>query len=188
MLREARHSRKQARAGEQRHRQRHLHADQHGLYGMAARHLRASRGSQWAGQAVSAAENRRNQAAGDGNAHGAGQRVRHQFPIKPDFVNARQVLGERGEHTRRAAAAKPSPIAAPANSSRGIGNYRWHRGRGLVARDATSGSAGYPRGASWGEDGNIVAALNTGTVLSRVSAEGGAPQPIWWSWHWSSPS
>jgi Tol biopolymer transport system component len=33
------------------------------------------------------------------------------------------------------------------------------------------------RGASWGEDGSIIAALNTMGVLSRVSAEGGTPQP-----------
>ena len=33
------------------------------------------------------------------------------------------------------------------------------------------------RGASWGEDDNIIAALNTFGVLSRVSAEGGTPQP-----------
>ena len=34
------------------------------------------------------------------------------------------------------------------------------------------------RGASWGEDGNIIVALNTGSVLSRVPAEGGTPQTI----------
>ena len=33
------------------------------------------------------------------------------------------------------------------------------------------------RGASWGEDGSIIAALNNVGVLSRVSAEGGMPQP-----------
>jgi serine/threonine-protein kinase len=34
------------------------------------------------------------------------------------------------------------------------------------------------RGASWGDDGNIIAALNTGGVLSRVPSEGGAPVPV----------
>jgi Tol biopolymer transport system component/predicted Ser/Thr protein kinase len=38
--------------------------------------------------------------------------------------------------------------------------------------------ASYPRGASWGEDGNIVAAVNVRGVLSRVPAEGGTPQPV----------
>ena len=34
------------------------------------------------------------------------------------------------------------------------------------------------RGASWGDDGNIVVALNNFGALSRVSAEGGTPQPV----------
>jgi Tol biopolymer transport system component len=34
------------------------------------------------------------------------------------------------------------------------------------------------RGASWGEDGNIVAALDLRTALSRLPAEGGTPQPL----------
>ena len=34
------------------------------------------------------------------------------------------------------------------------------------------------RGADWGEDGNIVAALNTRGALSRVPAEGGTPQRV----------
>jgi serine/threonine-protein kinase len=38
--------------------------------------------------------------------------------------------------------------------------------------------APYARGASWGEDGNIVAALNLRGALSRVPAEGGTPQPV----------
>ena len=37
---------------------------------------------------------------------------------------------------------------------------------------------GNPRGASWGEDGNIVAALGQLTPLSLVSAAGGAPKPL----------
>ena len=35
-----------------------------------------------------------------------------------------------------------------------------------------------PRGASWTDDGNIMAGLNTLGSLSRVSAEGGPPQPV----------
>ena len=35
-----------------------------------------------------------------------------------------------------------------------------------------------PRGGSWGEDGAIVAALSNTSGLSRVPAEGGAPQPL----------
>ncbi len=34
------------------------------------------------------------------------------------------------------------------------------------------------RGATWGEDGTIIAALSLNGGLSRVSAEGGAPQPV----------
>ena len=34
------------------------------------------------------------------------------------------------------------------------------------------------RGASWGKDGNIIAALGTRTGLSRVPAAGGMPQPL----------
>ena len=37
---------------------------------------------------------------------------------------------------------------------------------------------GNPRGATWGEDGNIVAALGQLTPLSLVSAAGGAPKPL----------
>ena len=44
------------------------------------------------------------------------------------------------------------------------------------------------RGASWGTDGNIVAALNIRGPLSRVPAEGGMPQPVTkqgaLSYHW----
>jgi Tol biopolymer transport system component/predicted Ser/Thr protein kinase len=35
-----------------------------------------------------------------------------------------------------------------------------------------------PRGGSWGEDGNIIAALNTADGLSRVSSTGGMAQPL----------
>jgi serine/threonine-protein kinase len=38
--------------------------------------------------------------------------------------------------------------------------------------------AGIPRGASWGDDGNIVAALNNGGVLSVIPADGGTPRPL----------
>jgi serine/threonine protein kinase len=34
------------------------------------------------------------------------------------------------------------------------------------------------RGASWGDDGNIIAALNTTTPLVRVSSSGGTPTPV----------
>jgi Tol biopolymer transport system component len=34
------------------------------------------------------------------------------------------------------------------------------------------------RGASWGEDGNIIAALNNEVGLSRIHASGGTPQPV----------
>jgi Tol biopolymer transport system component/tRNA A-37 threonylcarbamoyl transferase component Bud32 len=37
----------------------------------------------------------------------------------------------------------------------------------------------YPRGGSWGQDGNIIAALaSDGSVLSRIPAAGGAPAPV----------
>ncbi|MBI3207572.1 MAG: protein kinase [Candidatus Solibacter usitatus] len=39
-------------------------------------------------------------------------------------------------------------------------------------------AAGPPRGGSWGEDGYIVASLNTGGGLEMVSAHGGAPVPL----------
>jgi serine/threonine-protein kinase len=35
-----------------------------------------------------------------------------------------------------------------------------------------------PRGGSWGEDGNIIAALNAPAVLSRVNSTGGKPTPV----------
>jgi Tol biopolymer transport system component len=35
-----------------------------------------------------------------------------------------------------------------------------------------------PRGANWGEDGNIIVALNVFGALSRVLSEGGTPQPV----------
>ena len=47
-----------------------------------------------------------------------------------------------------------------------------HGGAPIVLCDAPEA-----RGGSWGEDDNIIAALNTFGVLSRVSAEGGTPQP-----------
>jgi Protein kinase domain len=39
-------------------------------------------------------------------------------------------------------------------------------------------NAPLPQGGSWGEDGNIVAALASSGVLSRISSGGGAPQPL----------
>jgi serine/threonine-protein kinase len=35
-----------------------------------------------------------------------------------------------------------------------------------------------PRGASWGDDGNIIAALRPGGILSRVPSAGGTPVPV----------
>jgi Tol biopolymer transport system component/predicted Ser/Thr protein kinase len=49
-----------------------------------------------------------------------------------------------------------------------------HGGAPVVLCDASPN----PRGASWTEDGNIIAGLNTLGSLSRVPAEGGTPQPV----------
>ena len=38
--------------------------------------------------------------------------------------------------------------------------------------------AGIPRGASWGDDGNIIAALSNSSGLSRIPADGGQPQTV----------
>lgn len=46
-------------------------------------------------------------------------------------------------------------------------------GAAIVLCDASTA-----RGGSWGEDGNIVAALNTNGVLSRISSAGGKPTPV----------
>jgi serine/threonine-protein kinase len=47
-------------------------------------------------------------------------------------------------------------------------------GSAITLSDATNG-----RGGSWGEDGNIIAALaNVGSVLSRIPAAGGSPTPV----------
>jgi Tol biopolymer transport system component len=35
-----------------------------------------------------------------------------------------------------------------------------------------------PRGASWGDDGNIIAALHTSSSLSRIPSTGGVPTPV----------
>jgi len=43
----------------------------------------------------------------------------------------------------------------------------------VVLCDAT-----VPRGGSWGEDGNIIAALDSNTGLARIPAAGGAPMPV----------
>ncbi|HEV1283749.1 MAG TPA: protein kinase [Bryobacteraceae bacterium] len=48
-----------------------------------------------------------------------------------------------------------------------------HGGAPIVLCDAPIG-----RGATWGDDGNILAALNIQGALSRVPAEGGTPQPV----------
>jgi serine/threonine-protein kinase len=47
------------------------------------------------------------------------------------------------------------------------------RGVPVVLCDAAQGN-----GASWGEDGNIIAALNDSTVLTRIPAGGGSGQPV----------
>jgi Tol biopolymer transport system component len=39
-------------------------------------------------------------------------------------------------------------------------------------------NASNSRGGSWGEDGNIIAALNTNGVLSRIPSAGGPPMPV----------
>ena len=46
-------------------------------------------------------------------------------------------------------------------------------GAAITLCDATNG-----RGGSWGEDGNIIAALNTISGLSRIPSTGGAPTPV----------
>jgi len=46
-------------------------------------------------------------------------------------------------------------------------------GTPIVLCDAVQG-----RGGSWGEDGNIVAALNAGDALSRIPSSGGTPTPV----------
>src|SRR5262249_1339305 len=48
-----------------------------------------------------------------------------------------------------------------------------HEGHPTVLCDAP-----FPRGGAWGPDGNIIAALNYTSPLSRVSALGGVPQPL----------
>jgi serine/threonine-protein kinase len=42
----------------------------------------------------------------------------------------------------------------------------------------TLAEASNPRGASWGEDGTIIAALTNTSALSRIPSSGGAPQPL----------
>lgn len=46
-------------------------------------------------------------------------------------------------------------------------------GAAVTLCDAPSG-----RGGSWGDDGNIIAALNSSSVLSRISSGGGTPIPV----------
>jgi serine/threonine-protein kinase len=46
-------------------------------------------------------------------------------------------------------------------------------GAAITLCDATN-----PQGGSWGEDGNIIAALNTRGGLSRIPSSGGAPTPV----------
>jgi tRNA A-37 threonylcarbamoyl transferase component Bud32 len=38
--------------------------------------------------------------------------------------------------------------------------------------------SGIPQGGSWGKDGNIIAALNNASVLSRIPSAGGTPTPV----------
>ncbi len=56
---------------------------------------------------------------------------------------------------------------------------------GKLKKIAVEGCAAIPRGdvpsgggGSWGDDGNIIASLNSFTVLSRVPAAGGTPVPV----------
>jgi len=56
---------------------------------------------------------------------------------------------------------------------------------GKIRKISVSGGAPFTlseapnmRGASWGVDGNIIAALNTGGGLYRITAAGGTPQPL----------
>ena len=46
-------------------------------------------------------------------------------------------------------------------------------GAAIALCDAPNG-----RGGSWGEDGNIIAALTNGGGLSRIPSAGGAPTPV----------
>jgi hypothetical protein len=46
-------------------------------------------------------------------------------------------------------------------------------GSAITLRDAPIGMGG-----SWGEDGNIIAAVNAGGGLSRIPSAGGEPTPV----------
>jgi serine/threonine-protein kinase len=103
------------------------------------------------------------------------------FPIKSS--NGKQMLA-----TRLLSEAKPALLSGTDNGRDPFfspdGKWVGFFADGKMRKISVQGGAPVvlcdardARGGSWGEDGNIIAALNTVGVLSRVSAEGGMPQP-----------
>jgi len=104
------------------------------------------------------------------------------FPIKS--ADGKQVLA-----TRLLNEAKPAVLSGTENGRDPFfsPDGKWIGFFGDVKMKKISAQGGAPivlcdaaigRGASWGDDGNIVAALNIQGPLSRVPAEGGTPQPV----------
>src|SRR5579864_9347862 len=104
------------------------------------------------------------------------------FPVKSS--DGKQMLA-----TRLLSEAKPSLLSGTENGgdpffspdSKWIGFFA----DGKMKKISVQGGApvvlcdaSLARGANWGQDGNIIVALNTSSGLSRVSSEGGMPQPF----------
>ncbi|MBL8292621.1 MAG: serine/threonine-protein kinase [Bryobacterales bacterium] len=113
--------------------------------------------------------------------------------LSPD--GARLVLSLRGAdgktrlHTRLLHQSQLTPLAGTENAHRPFfspgGDWIGFFAEGKLKKIAVEGGAavtlcdapmGY--GGSWGDDGNIIAALDSRTVLSRIPSAGGTPVPM----------
>ena len=108
--------------------------------------------------------------------------------LSPD--GTRLVYGSQNRlYTRRLDQAKPAELPGTEGASGPFfspdGQWVAFFAQGKLRKISVEGGvaialcdAANARGGSWGEDGNIVAALNAGGALSRIPSSGGTPTPV----------
>jgi Tol biopolymer transport system component len=126
-------------------------------------------------------------------ARGGGGSAGNMLAVSPDgarlAITLRGADGKLRLHTRLLNQSQVTPLAGTENASfpffSPAGDWIGFFADNKLKKIAVEGGAAVTlcdapnlRGASWGDDGNIIAALNTGGALSRVSSDGGTPVPV----------
>jgi Tol biopolymer transport system component len=126
-------------------------------------------------------------------ARGGGGSAGNMLAVSPDgarlALTLRSADGKLRLYTRLLNQSEVTPLAGTENASfpffSPAGDWIGFLADNKLKKIAVEGGAAVTlcdapnlRGASWGDDGNIIAALNTGGALSRVPSEGGTPVPV----------